>query len=47
MSVAPQGVLSSVPLSEAEGNMKHNLCHTQAYQEDLLQQMAAAETSLH
>ena len=43
LSVAPQGALSSVALSEAEDSMDHNLHHTCAYQEDLMWQIAAAE----
>ena len=43
LSVAPQCALSSFTLSEADDSMEHNLHHTQAYWEDLMLQMAAAE----
>ena len=43
LAVSHQGSLSYVALCEAEASMKHNLHHTQAYQEDLMWQVAAAE----
>ena len=42
-AVSPQGALSSFALTEAADSMKHNLHLTNAYWEDLMQQMAAVE----
>ena len=47
LPVSLQGALNSFALSEAEDSMEHNLCHTHAYWEDLMWQMAELRTSLH